>query len=167
MHTDEWIARESKEDRSKTFGCSLKQENYKLPMIKLTFGEEYIPVPQVYSTLLTLSAFDEKTPLKLQLYTAWCFDAGKELGISREEIKKTYENGRVPDGTGSEAEKAIFRWIEKKIQDEGPYVVLHDALMSGYSYEADWLYTEEEYAYWGQIGEIQEWEKDDNDRERE
>lgn len=163
MHTDEWIERESKQDIETNFGFPLKQSEYSLPMIKLTFGEEYVPVPQNRMVILLLTGMDSKDPLKLCLYGSWCFTAGEELGISREDVKRTYEGGRVPDGTGSEAEKAIFKWIEKKIQDEGPYVVLGKALNDGYMWEADQFYADIDEPYEGEIGEEQEWE---NDKER-
>lgn len=160
MHTDEWIAGETKEDIETNFGFPLKQDQYTLPMIKLTFGEEYIPVPQNRMVYLLLTGMDGKAPLKLYVYGSWCYTAAGELGISDEDVKKTMENGRIPDGTGSEAEKAIFRWIEKKIQTDGPYVVLGKALNSGYMWEADPWYVDIDEPYEGVIGEKQEWEKE-------
>lgn len=91
MHTDEWIERESEEYIKTNFGFPLKQSEYSLPMIRLTFGEEYIPVPQNRMVILLLTGMDSKDPLKLCLYGELCFEAGKELGIPREEVKKTYE----------------------------------------------------------------------------
>ena len=48
-NVEEWIANETKEDTLK-LGMSLKAENYKLPMIKLTFGDQILSIPQVEST---------------------------------------------------------------------------------------------------------------------
>ena len=101
-------------------------------MIKLTFGEEYIPVPQNRTVYLLLNKMDNTLPLKACMYGSWCYTAARELGISDEAVEKTLENGHIPDGTGSEAEKAIFKWIERKIQTGGPYVVLGTALNTGY-----------------------------------
>lgn len=160
MHTDEWIAGETREDIETNFGFPLRQSQYSLPMIRLTFGEEYIPVPQNRMVILLLTKMDTDIPLKTCMYGSWCYTAAEELGIPDEEVEKTLENGRIPDGTGSEAEKAIFKWIEKKIQNDGPYVVLGKALNSGYMWEADPWYVDIDEPYEGVIGEKQEWEKE-------
>lgn len=160
MHTDEWIARETSEDIKTNFGFPLKQSEYSLPMIRLTFGEEYIPVPQNRMVYLLLNKMDNTLSLKTCMYGSWCYTAAGELGISDKDVEKTLANGRIPDGTGSEAEKAIFKWIEKKIQDEGPYVVLGRALNSGYMWEGDPWYVDIDEPYEGEIGEEQEWEKE-------
>lgn len=178
MHTEEWIARETSLDRSKTFGFSLKQEAYELPMIKLNFGKEYVPVPQNRMATLMLEGMEVKEPLKQGVYGAWCFIAADELGLAHDKVEATYGNGRVPDGTGSEEEKAIFDWIEKKIQSEGPHVVLGWAMSAGYDHLYDGMYVDKEEPYKGLVGEKQEWdmkpsiaheeeeEEKDDDKER-
>ena len=161
MHTDEWIAKESREDRAKTHGFSLKQEEYQFPLIKLTFGEEYIPIPQNRMITRMVAGMETIYSLKKAVYCAWCLTAAKELGISREEVIEETEGERTPDGTGSDNEKAIFAWIEKKIQNDGPYEVLGRAIEFGYDHWYDGYYVDIDEPYEeGTIGEVQEWEKE-------
>lgn len=163
MHTDGWIEGETWNDRKKTFGFSLRQEEYPLPMIRLTFGGEYIPIPQNRAAIMILSRTNYTYPLKNRVYGAWCFVAAEELGISDEEVLKTYEDGRIPDGSGSDAERAIFAWIEDKIKEDGPYVVLERAMWAGYDFwcdDAGAYRDNSNVPFDGVIGEKQEWEKE-------
>lgn len=151
MNTDEWIAGETEKDRKRLFKLSLVQEKYKRPMLRLTFGKQYLPIPQ--HTHIDLINSNGKYALKGVIMNFYREEASKALGIPIE---------KAPDRQVIDMDDAdmqvLAAYIGRKIYEEGPYVVLGRVMQWRYSLDEENLCsypTEICYANVNRIGEIQ------------
>jgi len=143
---NEWIANESKEDFLVS-GMSLKQENYRLPMIKLTFGDQVLPLPQSQK-VYQMAGFGHDN-LKHSVVNA-CYHELKDIeGL---DLRFT------PLDTEEDWSKA-YEAMGKVIQEIGPYKVCENAFMRNWCVELDGLVINKEQPANYEIGEPQEWER--------
>lgn len=168
MHTDEWIAQETSLDRAKIMGFSLNQEEYDLPMIKLTFGEEYVPIPQYQVLNVLLAGFSHEINMKSQFFEMARVDAEIRLGYVDKETGR-YLNGYNRQNFGlfpkpnenpeyAKMRELICEELGKVIYEKGPYYVLGGVLNSLYSWEMDRALEDRPEKFRGIIGEEQDWQ---------
>ena len=152
MNTDKWIAKETEEDRKQLFKLSLMQEKYKHPMLRLTFGKQYLPIPQ--HTHIHLINANGYYALKGVIMNFYREEASEALGVPIEKAPSR----QVIDMDDADMQ-VLAAYIGRKLYEEGPYVVLGRVMQWRYSLDKEDLchYASEIcYANVNRIGEIQE-----------
>ena len=149
MNTEDWIAEETLYDCDKLLGLSLQQKNYSRPMVRITFGEQYIPIPQHGYFLNLFSAHS----IKGAIMNYYREEASKILNIPIKEAPK-YQviDMKDPDM------QILGDYIGQKIFKEGPYVVLGRVMHRQYQQDEESLwYVSMEISFENpkRIGEIQ------------
>jgi len=135
---DDWAKNETEEDRYKTFGVSLKKENYKLPFLKLKIANTEIELPQnsqLYCILTRMNVL----PLEVGIYDALRGEIAFELK----------PDCKISDLHNPEFVEKIDKEIDKQFVEKGPYYMIGKAMESCYDYEMDpWLKNEELEFVW-------------------
>lgn len=140
-NVEEWIENEKENN---VLGVSLRPENYKLPMIRLTFGDQILNLPQNKMTI-HMADFGYGN-LKHNLVLA-NKDALKEKG---------FDLRFQPLNTGADWEKAYVAMGEV-LKDVGPYEVCKNAYLKAWVVEMDGYASVEEEACNFDLGEKQDW----------
>lgn len=149
MNTDDWIAKETKEECKKLLGISLNKEKYHFPMLRLTFGEQYLPMPQ--HTHIELINSNGTYSLKGVIMNFYREEASRALGVPIEKAPRRQVIER------DDADMQVLEaYIGRKIYEEGPYEVLGRVMQWRYSADKELAYASEiNYANVNKIGEVQ------------
>jgi len=135
---EEWARKETKEDTNKTFGVSLKKENYKLPFLKLKIANTEIELPQnaqLYYILTRMNVL----PLEVSIYDVLRGEIAFELK----------PDCKISDLHNPEFVEKINKEIDKQFVEKGPYYMIGKAMERCYDYEMDpWLKNEELEFVW-------------------
>ena len=117
-HTKEWLDNEDKFLKNQLVAFSFKDENYKYPTIKVHFGEEYVPIPQI--------------PMLMAAVTrggCYTLKEGLRLSVIDEAMEMMGIEGNVY--SNNDLEK-IDEAISKIIYEKGPYYVYEKAFRMGF-----------------------------------
>ena len=129
-HTKEWIDNEDKFLKNQLGAFSFKDENYKHPTIKVHFGEEYVPVPQIPMLMAAITSggcFTIKEGLRLSVIN----EAMKMVGI----VGNVYSNNDL---------EKIDEAISKIIYEKGPYYVYEKAFSMGFNSDIAIYFSDKE-----------------------
>jgi hypothetical protein len=127
-HTKEWIDNELDvltEEKQKNF--SLQDKNHEIPMAKVYFGEEYVPVPQSPMFVAGITRGGNCT-----------LRQGIRDGLDSE-VRAIAKERNVP--LTEETQDAIIAEI---IYEKGTYYVFHQAFTSGFHWEMSLYFENEE-----------------------
>jgi len=148
---DKWVEMESNKDCEMIYGLSLRSENYKGKMLRLTFGEQYLLFPpHSYAYLFEVMG---KGSIKGGIMEFYRKEASEVLGRSLKEIP-VYQ---VVDREDPDMQ-TLESYIGQKIYDEGPYAVLGRVMRCCYEKDEDALVHPGEllsFANPKRIGEVQ------------
>lgn len=148
----DWI---KNEDDCNVLGVSLNPKNYKLPMIKLTFGDQVLNLPQNKMTV-HMADFGYGN-LKHNLVVA-CKEELNKVGFYADPESFTTEK---------DWEKA-YEAMGKVLKEVGPYQVCRNAYLKAWVVEMDGYASKEEEACNFDLGEAQSWQdQQENDYESE
>lgn len=138
----EWI---EEEEKNNVLGVSLRPENYKLPMIKLTFGDQILFLPQNKMTI-HMADFGYGN-LKHNLVLA-CKDELSKRGFDARPEALT---------TDRDWDKA-YAAMGEVLKEVGPYRVCRNAYLKAWVVEMDGYASAKEEACNFDLGEAQSWQ---------
>lgn len=129
-HTKEWIDNENELMKDQAGAFSFKDENYKHPTIKVQFGEEYVPVPQIPMLVASITR-------------SGCVSLkeGLRLGVLDEAMKIADIDKNVYN---SNELKKIDEAVSKIIYEKGPFYVFEKAYNMGFNVDIAMYYSEKE-----------------------
>lgn len=129
-HTKEWIDNENELMKDQMGQFSLSDKNYKHPTIKVQFGEEYVPVPQIPMLMAAVTrggCFTLKEGLRLSVVN----EAMEMVGI----VGNVYSNNDL---------EKIDEAISTIIYEKGPFYVFEKAFSMGFNSDIAMYYSEKE-----------------------
>ena len=142
-HTAEWIKNEAIE-RAKhgDFSLSLDQSNYRLPLLSVMFGEEYIPIPQE-RRLNAILTNNGKITLKQAILNGVRDEVLEHMG---------YGAGNSMIFFSAEDNEKMFDVVGKIIFEKGPYYVFSQAFIKAFDENMDLHIAPGEEIFNGSIG---------------
>ena len=129
-HTKEWIDNENELMKDQMGKFSLSDKNYKHPTIKVQFGEEYVPVPQIP---ILVASITRSGCVSLK--------EGLRLGVLDEAMKIADIDKNVYN---SNELKKIDEAVSKIIYEKGPFYVFEKAYNMGFNVDIAMYYSEKE-----------------------
>ena len=141
-NVEEWVASESKEDCDK-IRMSLKPEKYALPMIRLTFGDQVLALPQN----------------RITEFLAGCDSLKKSIvEANSKELKEKGIDIRLVNMDEKESYEKVCNAMGEILKEKGPYEVCGNAFAKNWDWESELYYiVDKEMPLDIEFGETQEW----------